>query len=116
MKLIICTNRLPLTIKKNKEHFDYQMTSGRLVTGIRSLSEHIEFTWFGNISGMELSEEDKSIIEKDVMEQFNSVPVFIDVELNDLCCDGFCNAILWPTIHSFPDNVCFTFDEYVVIP
>ena len=113
MKLVICANRLPLTIKRTDKHkFSYSQTSGGLVTGIKSLAEKIKFTWYGNISGQIFDEIDKSVITEDAKEQFDSVPIFIDPELNDLCYDGFCNAILWPTIHSFPDNVCFTFKEY----
>lgn len=112
MRLIVCSNRLPLTIKRKEDGFEMIKSSGGLVTGIESLSNNIEFTWYGNISGLELTDEDKREIDREIRSKFNHVPIFIDNKLNDLCYDGFCNALLWPTLHSFPDNVCFTFDEY----
>jgi trehalose 6-phosphate synthase len=38
--------------------------------------------------------------------------VFIDPVLNDECYDGFCNAILWPVLHAFNDDVAFTNRNY----
>ncbi|KAL6120836.1 hypothetical protein NUSPORA_02361 [Nucleospora cyclopteri] len=112
MKLIICSNRLPLTIKKQGKSFSYKKTSGGLVTGIESLSRHIDFVWFGNISGMKLNSSEKEEIKKTTLKEYNSIPVFIDPILNKLCYNGFCNSILWPCLHSFPDDVCFTTKEY----
>lgn len=113
MKLIVVSNRLPLTVSKGENgSFNYKKTAGGLVTGIESLSKHMDFTWIGNISGIELSLEEQNTITKDCWEQFKSVPVFIPTDINSLCYDGFCNAILWPTFHSFYDDVCFSYPEY----
>lgn len=112
MKLIVVSNRLPITVTKSSEGFEYKKTSGGLVTGIESLSAHMDFVWMGNISGLELTEENKKQITKDCWEKFTSVPVFVAQEINSKSYDGFCNAILWPALHSFPDDVCFTYPEY----
>jgi len=112
MKLIVVSNRLPITVTKDGTDFKYKKTSGGLVTGIESLSKHVNFIWLGNISGKGLSESDKNQISKDCWDKFRSVPVFINPELNDRCYNGFCNAILWPIIHSFPDDVAFKYPEY----
>lgn len=112
MKLMVVSNRLPLTVTESSEGFQYKKTSGGLVTGIESLSAHIDFIWMGNISGLELTEENKRQITKDCWEKFTSIPVFIPPEINNKSYDGFCNSILWPAIHSFPDDVCFTYPEY----
>lgn len=112
MKLIVVSNRLPITVSSDENGFKYKKTSGGLVTGIESLSNHIDFVWMGNVSGIELTEENKSKITKDCWDKFTSVPVFLSPELNDLSYNGFCNGILWPAIHSFPDNVKFGEAEY----
>lgn len=112
MKLIVASNRLPLTVTKTETGFNYKKTSGGLVTGIESLSKHISFIWLGNISGIELTEENKKTITEDCWNKFHSVPVFIAPDMNDKSYNGFCNAILWPTFHSFPDDVRFTYPEY----
>ncbi|KMV66733.1 trehalose-6-phosphate synthase [Encephalitozoon cuniculi EcunIII-L] len=112
MKLLVVSNRLPLTVKKGKDGFEYTKTSGGLVTGLRGISDKIRFMWLGNISGVELDEEEKKMIRKDCWEKFHSIPVFIDPVLNSNSYDGFCNAILWPITHSFKDDVAFTIKDY----
>jgi trehalose 6-phosphate synthase len=112
MKLIVVSNRLPLTIKKGEKGFEYKQTSGGLVTGLKSIKDTIRFIWLGNISGMELDEDERERITSDCWEQFRSVPVFIDPVLNDESYNGFCNAILWPILHSFNDDLCFTHKNY----
>lgn len=113
MKLVVVSNRLPITVSKAENGgFNYKKTAGGLVTGIESLSKHMDFIWIGNISGIELNPSEQETITKDCWEKFKSVPVFIPPETNSLCYDGFCNAILWPTLHSFYDDVCFGYPEY----
>lgn len=113
MRLVVASNRLPITVKREGEDaFTYKKTSGGLVTGIESLSKHMAFVWIGNISEDSLTAKDRTTITKDCWAQFRSVPVFISPEMNDKSYSGFCNGILWPALHAFPDDVCFTFPEY----
>lgn len=112
MKLIVVSNRLPLTIKKGNNGFEYTKSSGGLVTGIDSLSKHLEFIWIGSIGGVNLTEIEEEQVTRDCWDKFKCIPVPLSVDLNARFYDGFCNAILWPALHSFPDDVCFTFDEY----
>lgn len=112
MKLIVISNRLPLTIKRGDSGFEYKQSSGGLVTGLKSIKDTIRFKWLGNIGGIELDEEEKETVRKECWERFHSIPVFIDSALNDECYDGFCNAILWPILHAFNDDVAFTNRNY----
>lgn len=112
MKLIVVSNRLPITVTRGTSEFNYKKSSGGLVTGIESLSKHMNFIWIGNISEMSLTKEDTEVVTRDCWNKFHSIPIFIDKETNDLCYNGFCNAILWPALHSFPDDVCFSQVEY----
>ncbi|KAI4291823.1 trehalose 6-phosphate synthase [Pancytospora philotis] len=112
MKLIVASNRLPLVVTKKGDGFEYKKSAGGLVTGIESLSKHLDFLWIGSIGGLDLTAQERKTIDKDSYEKFKCIPVFLSTELNDRYYDGFCNAILWPSLHSFPDDVCFTFDEY----
>lgn len=112
MKLIVVSNRLPLTVTKNGSDFIYHKTSGGLVTGIESLAAHLDFIWIGSIGGIDLNESESEKLTKECWEQYKCIPVVLSTQLNDAYYDGFCNAILWPAWHSFPDDVCFTFDEY----
>lgn len=112
MRLIIISNRLPLTIKKHETTFEYKQTSGGLVTGLKAVKQTLPFLWLGNISGMELNDTERGTIMKDCWELFKSTPVFITAELNERSYNGFCNGILWPLLHIFPDDVIFSQNFY----
>lgn len=112
MKLIVVSNRLPLTVSREGDGFTYHKTAGGLVTGIESLSNYLEFIWIGSIGGIDLTDGEKKRVTEECWEKFHCIPVLLSTDLNDKYYDGFCNAILWPALHSFPDDVCFTFNEY----
>ncbi|KAM0685293.1 Trehalose-6-P synthase/phosphatase complex synthase subunit [Conglomerata obtusa] len=112
MRLIIISNRLPLSIKKHETTFEYKESSGGLVTGLKAVKQTLPFLWLGNISGMKLNETEKKTIDKDCWDLFKSIPVFIDTDLNEKSYNGFCNGILWPLLHTFPDDVTFSHVDY----
>lgn len=112
MRLIVISNRLPLTITRGSAGFEYKQTSGGLVTGLKALKKEMEFVWVGNISGISLSEEEKETIKKDCWSQFRSIPVFIPKTLNDDSYNGFCNRTLWPLLHSMVETVVWNSAKY----
>lgn len=111
MKLIVVSNRLPVTISRTEEGFEYNHSSGGLVTGLKSINTKINFQWYGNLSSKGLNTNDKEIIRNDCSTKFNLCPIFIDDDLNHLSYNGFCNGILWPMLHYFSDDVMVS-DEY----
>lgn len=111
MKLIVASNRLPITVTNKGNGFEYKKASGAFVTGIESLSTHIKFIWIGNISAAELTLDDKLKIKEDCWVKFHSIPFFISKELED-DYDEFCKATLRPLLHSFSDRICFNYPEY----
>lgn len=111
MKLIVVSNRLPISITRTKDGFEYIHSSGGLVTGLKSINTKIDFQWYGNLSSKGLNESDKEIIRKDCSTKFNLCPIFIDPDLNNLSYNGFCNGILWPMLHYFSDDIMLS-DEY----
>lgn len=115
MKLIVSFLQMPLTVSKNKNdgQLTYnKITAGGLVLGIESLSKHMEFVWVGGIGRTDLSSAEEETATRECWEKFKCVPVFLPKDINDRHYNGFCDAILWPAWHSFPDDVCFTFDDY----
>ena len=112
MKLIVVSNRLPVTLKRTENGFDYKHSAGGLVTGLKSINTRIEFKWFGNLSSEGLSDEDKKTIYQECTTKFNLYPIFIDPELNDNAYNGFCNGIAWPMLHYFSDDIVVTEKYY----
>lgn len=111
MKLIVVSNRLPITLKRTDNGFDYIHSAGGLVTGLQSINSRIKFKWFGNLSSKGLSDKDKDTIYNDCRTKYNFYPIFIDPELNEKTYNKFCNGILWPMLHYFCDDMVVV-DKY----
>ncbi|EFC49176.1 predicted protein, partial [Naegleria gruberi] len=115
--LIIVSNRLPMTItrKKNCDHcehpFNYQKSSGGLVTALTGMNQ--EFTWIG-WTGSEVSDKnDQDILKRELLEDFNQFPVFLEKEEATMYYDGFCNGVLWPVFHyMYEKNVTYKQEEW----
>lgn len=108
--VIVISNRLPVTIKKNSKtgEYEYSMSSGGLVTALQGLKKSTTFQWYG-WPGLEVPDEDKVKVKRELLEQFNAIPIFLSDEVADLHYNGFSNSILWPLFHYHPGEI--NFDE-----
>lgn len=105
--LIIISNRLPVTIKKQEDGaYSYSMSSGGLVTGLSGLTKTTKFTWLG-WTGLEVPEDDVAVVTEELKEKFGAVPVWLPDDLMDKHYNGFSNSILWPLFHYHPAEVSF---------
>ncbi|KAF8469134.1 glycosyl transferase [Kalaharituber pfeilii] len=104
--LLIVSNRLPITIKKENDHYKYNVSSGGLVTGLSGLSKATRFQWFG-WPGLEIAEEDMKRVTTELREKHDAVPVWLSDELADKHYNGFSNSILWPLFHYHPGEISF---------
>ncbi|RAK89492.1 alpha,alpha-trehalose-phosphate synthase 1 [Aspergillus costaricaensis CBS 115574] len=108
-RLLLVSNRLPITIKRSDDgRYDFSMSSGGLVSGLSGLSKSTTFQWYG-WPGLEVPEEEIPVVKQRLKQEYNAVPVFIDDELADRHYNGFSNSILWPLFHYHPGEI--TFDE-----
>ncbi|ORD98089.1 TPS1 [Hepatospora eriocheir] len=112
MKLIIVSNRLPIKLKENDGEYEYTKSSGGLAAGIDNLANKRDFIWVGNLSGYDLTENEQKRISGDIWTKFKYVPIFLPNDTQSKFYNGFCNGILWPLLHSFCDDVCFTFSDH----
>ncbi|EON67916.1 alpha,alpha-trehalose-phosphate synthase [Coniosporium apollinis CBS 100218] len=108
-RLLLISNRLPITIKRSEEgKYDFSMSSGGLVSGLSGLSKSTTFQWYG-WPGLEVPENEIQTLKARLKEEYNAVPVMLDDELADRHYNGFSNSILWPLFHYHPGEI--TFDE-----
>lgn len=114
MKLLLISNRLPVTVIEEKNQLKFRPSAGGLVTGISdyldSLSgvslaelEHIWVGWPGSSLSAGRAEEVRSILKRD----FSSHPVYISQKLMDDFYNGFCNKTIWPLFHYFPSHTSY---------
>lgn len=108
-RLLLISNRLPITIKRAEDRqYTFSMSSGGLVTGLSGLSKTTSFQWYG-WPGLEVPEAEAGSMRQRLKDEYNAVPVFVDDELADRHYNGFANSILWPLFHYHPGEI--TFDE-----
>ncbi|KAK1753192.1 glycosyltransferase [Echria macrotheca] len=108
-RLLLISNRLPITIKRADDgQYTFSMSSGGLVTGLSGLSKTTSFQWYG-WPGLEVPEAEAGPMRQRLKDEYGAVPVFVDDELADRHYNGFSNSILWPLFHYHPGEI--TFDE-----
>lgn len=101
-RLLIVSNRLPVSLSKKNGDFRLQRSVGGLATGVGSFYKSYESLWIG-WPGMNLQrkqdEEKERIVEALRKEQCH--PVFLSPYDIKHYYDGFCNNTLWPLLHYF---------------
>ncbi|OMH82072.1 Alpha,alpha-trehalose-phosphate synthase [UDP-forming] A [Zancudomyces culisetae] len=104
-KLIVVSNRLPVTISKTEKGYGISLSSGGLVTALAGLKKEMSFTWVG-WPGQDFDEAERVQISE-LLKEKSCVPVFMDEETADLHYNGFSNSILWPLFHYHPGEINF---------
>lgn len=88
-KLIVVSNRLPITIKRHAGgRYQYNKSSGGLVTGMSGLNQGTNFGWYG-WPGLSAPAEELLNVERVLKEEHNAVPVSLDNKLADTHYNGF---------------------------
>jgi trehalose 6-phosphate synthase/phosphatase len=102
-RIIIISNRLPVTVKKNGKRLEYIDSIGGLSTGLKKYHEEADSVWVGwpGIADEELTSREKRSIEKKLKEKYNCLPVFLTQEEVNKYYFGFCNNTIWPLFHYF---------------
>lgn len=115
MRLIVVSNRLPLTAEQKDGEIIFKESVGGLVTGISAYlnstqvdgREKMEYIWIGwpgiNVTGKEKKEEFK----KRTLNEYRCHPVFITDKAMDKFYNGFCNKTIWPLFHYFPTYTAY---------
>ena len=99
-KLIIVSNRLPVSITKLDDGFQYQPSAGGLATGLRSFHKPEKDLWIG-WPGSEFEDEaDQNQLRKDMKAQ-GMVPIYLTENQIEDFYEGFSNKTIWPLFHYF---------------
>ncbi|MDW7671346.1 MAG: bifunctional alpha,alpha-trehalose-phosphate synthase (UDP-forming)/trehalose-phosphatase [Bacillota bacterium] len=108
-KLIIVSNRLPVTVARNEEAYEYQKSLGGLATGLKSYHEQAESLWIGwpGITSDDMGDQDEPVIRDKLHSAYGCLPVFLNAEELEHYYYGFCNNTLWPLFHYFTDKADF---------
>jgi trehalose 6-phosphate synthase/phosphatase len=102
-RLLIVSNRLPVTIQKKKGKLYFNQSVGGLATGLGSFYKSFNSKWVGwcGITSEKIGLEEKKNIKTKLENAFSSYPVVLSKREIELYYSEFCNRTLWPLLHGF---------------
>ena len=102
-RIIIISNRLPVTVEKYKDKLAYRPSVGGLATGMSSLQKDYECLWVGwpGIDRDQLNSKERANLIKELGKMGN-YPVFLSQAHIEGYYNGFCNKTIWSLFHCFP--------------
>ncbi|HHT9135534.1 MAG TPA: trehalose-6-phosphate synthase, partial [Candidatus Avalokitesvara rifleensis] len=113
MRLVIVSNRLPITVVEKAGKLTFQRGAGGLVSGLsgyldylRSSSSTKEYIWVG-WPGIAVADEMREELKSRALSEFQAYPVFIPEKSMEEFYLGFCNKIIWPLFHYFPSYAAY---------
>ena len=106
-RLLIVSNRLPITIEKGKKGLQFRHSVGGLATGLGSFYESHDSVWIGwpGIASGRTNKNERQDIEAKLMSEFSCHPVFLSQNDIEKYYHGFSNKTLWPLFHYFTQYV-----------
>lgn len=109
-RILIVSNRLPVSVHSDESGLEFQPSSGGLATGLSSLHGQFETQWIG-WPGVVAKERRKEVEER-LMSEYQCLPVFLPTTLVQKYYEGYSNRSIWPMFHSFPAYAKFSSDEW----
>ena len=112
-RLVVVSNRLPLTLKFEENEWQTTKSAGGLATAmnpILSRTNGIWIGWSGDDSGK--SDEERERIIDEWREQENAIAVDLPPEIVAGFYEGFSNQTLWFLFHHFPSLIKFSEDDW----
>jgi len=107
MRLLIVSNRVPVTVTVKEGNIRVRRSVGGLATGIgsylrkRRAGEEQDDLWIG-WPGIVVDETMKRSVEDLLLSKHGVWPVFLTEENIDLYYEGLCNETIWPLFNYFP--------------
>ncbi len=101
-KLVIVSNRLPVSVSRRKGELHFTPSVGGVATGLSSIRRRFESVWVG-WPGVNIEDVSSSEVEliKNRLSGDGCVPVFLSSHEVGAYYYGFCNKTIWPLFHYF---------------
>ncbi|MHA1754855.1 MAG: trehalose-6-phosphate synthase, partial [Candidatus Odinarchaeia archaeon] len=108
-RLIIVSNRLPVTIEKKKNNLNFRPSVGGLATALGSFYNSYNSIWVGwpGIFSEKLKEKERKFVKTKLIKEYSCYPVFLTQKDIDLYYNGFCNKTIWPLFQYFIQYTTF---------
>ncbi len=114
MRLLIVSNRLPVSVSKENGEYTVSKSAGGLVSGMSDYLKSLgtqqdkvtDYIWMG-WPGTTVDKADEGLVREKVKTEFSASPVFLSETLMNKVYLGFCNKTIWPLFHYFPQHARF---------
>lgn len=112
-RLLIVSNRLPVSVERKRGRLRFEPSVGGLVTALGAFYKSRPSMWIG-WPGIELEKverKERKEIEARLASE-NCYPVFLSQSDIEDYYQGFCNKTIWPLFHYFPDYTEYNADSW----
>jgi trehalose 6-phosphate synthase/phosphatase len=111
-RLIIVSNRLPVSVERGEDGLAYQPSVGGLATSLGALREETEMLWLGwpGLTPRDESEADE--LRNHLRQEYGCLPIFLPEDTFQGYYAGFSNGCLWPLFHYFMQYAHYDWDEW----
>ena len=103
-RLLIVSNRLPITVKSEQGKIRVSESIGGLATGLRGPHQSGESLWVGWPGEVSSHEGQRSHLEKELAD-LRAVPVYLTRSEINRYYEAFSNGVLWPLFHYQTDLI-----------
>jgi trehalose 6-phosphate synthase/phosphatase len=111
-RVLLVSNRLPVTVRAERRHVKLVPSTGGLATGLRAPHERSKGLWFGWPGDFEgLGEADRAQLAGE-LGKLGLVPVELSHDDIAHFYHGFCNGVLWPLFHYLLDPIPLEFRDW----
>ncbi|MCH8339830.1 MAG: trehalose-6-phosphate synthase, partial [Chloroflexi bacterium] len=111
-KLIVVSNRLPVEVVRTEDGLKYHPAAGGLATSLQSVRKQRDMVWLGWPGIHVWDDKERKEIERRLVKEYESVPLFLPPSDFDLYYEGFSNGTIWPLFHYFPQNAHYEAREW----
>ena len=105
-KLVIVSNRLPISVSKKGGQLSFKPSHGGLATALASIKKPTNQVWIGwpGIANEDLTQADRRTITRE-LKKLHCVPVFLSKEQVEKFYFGYSNCTIWPAFHYFSQHI-----------
>jgi trehalose 6-phosphate synthase/phosphatase len=104
-RLLIVSNRLPVTVKDDKDQLRVVPSAGGLATGLSGPHKSSGGMWIGGPGDVSKLDDARRQELDTHLQELRAVPVYLSTEEVTRFYDGFSNGVLWPLFHYLLDTI-----------
>jgi trehalose 6-phosphate synthase/phosphatase len=104
-KVLIVSNRLPVTVKPKGDDFEITPSAGGLATGLRGPHQRSDSLWIGWPGALPRLDKASRTRLEEKLAGFKTAPVYLSDEEVQRYYENFSNGVLWPLFHYLTDKL-----------